>query len=102
MSEAVNILHAVERLVALAGIGPGADAGALKEVESVLLSMGLGQESSGYKSQKLSAVRDRFETWLGSRNWSQDGEDSRVFKGLLLRDIEHLRKALARGSEGQD
>jgi hypothetical protein len=102
MSEAVDVLHAVERLIGLAEVGPGANAEALQEAKSVLLGMGLVQGATGYKSEKLIAVRDRFETWMGSRNWSQDGEDSREFKRLLLRDIEHLRKALARGSEGQD
>jgi 3-methyladenine DNA glycosylase/8-oxoguanine DNA glycosylase len=88
MSEAVDNLHAIERLVALAGIGPGADANALQEARSVLARMGLGTGATGYKAEKLKVVSDGFES----------GRD----RSVLMRDIDHLRKALARGAEGQD
>jgi len=42
MTEAVDVLHAIERLVALAKAGPGADAAALKEANAALFRMGLG------------------------------------------------------------
>jgi hypothetical protein len=102
MSEAVDVLHAMERLVALAKAGPGADAGALKEANAVLFRMGLANGASGYKAEKLAVVRDGFEVWFSARKWGDDGDDPGTFRGHLLRDLEHLRKALARGSEGQD
>ena len=102
MTEAVDVLHAIERLVALAKAGPGADAAALKEANAVLLRMGLGNGASGYKAEKLAVVRDSFEAWFGDGKWADLGDDPKIFRGHLLSDIEHLRKALARGSGGQD
>ncbi len=102
MTEAVDVLHAIERLVALASAGPGADAGALREANAVLLRMGLGNGASGYKAEKLAIVRDDFEAWFGEGKWADAGDDSEAFRGRLILDIEHLRKALARGSGGQD
>jgi len=102
MTEAVDVLHAIERLVALAKAGPGADAAALKEANAVLFRMDLGSGASGYKAEKLAVVRDSFEPWLSVRKWVAYGDDPKVFSGHLLSDIEHLRKALARGSGGQD
>jgi hypothetical protein len=102
MSEAVDVLHAIERLVALANAEPGTDAGALQEVNSVLVRMGLGNGASGYKAEKLAVVRDGFEVWFSVRKWVDTADDPRKFRGQLLRDLEHLRKALARGSAGQD
>jgi hypothetical protein len=93
VSEAVDVLHAIERLVALANTGQRTDAAALDEVHSILSRMGLGTEATGYKDEKLMAVREGFESWFGV---------TAVSKTQLLRDIELLRKALARGSEGQD
>jgi hypothetical protein len=102
MSEAVDVLHAMARLVALANARPGADAAALGEVDAVLFRMGLGNGAGGYKAEKLAVVRDGFAKWLSARQWADDGGDSKAFGSQLLRDLEHLRKALARGSEGQD
>jgi hypothetical protein len=102
MTEAVDVVHAMERLVALANAGPRADAGALKEANSVLSRMGLGNRASGYKAEKLAVVRDGFEAWFSARSWADGGDEAKAFKSHLLRDLEHLRKALARGSEGQD
>ena len=102
MTEAVDVLHAIERLVALAKTGPGMDPEALKEANAVLVRMGVGNEAAGYKAEKLAVVRDRFETWFSEGKWVDSGEDAMAFRGHLLLDIEHLRKALARGSGGQD
>jgi hypothetical protein len=102
VTEAVDVLHAIERLVALAKTGPGEDAAALKEANAVLLRMGLGDGASGYKAEKLAVVRDGFEAWFGEGKSADSGDDSKAFRGRLLSNIEHLRKALARGSGGQD
>ena len=102
MTEAVDVLHAIERLVTLANAGPGADAGALRQANAVLLRMGLGNGALGYKAEKLTVVRDSFETWFSDRKWVDFGDCPKAFRGRLLADIEHLRKALARGSGGQD
>jgi hypothetical protein len=102
MTEAVDVLHAIERLVALAKAGPGADADALKEANAVLFRMGLANGASGYKAEKLAVVRDGFEAWFSDRKWADSVDDAKAFRGHLLGDIEHLRKALARGSGGQD
>jgi hypothetical protein len=91
MSEAVDNLHAIERLVALAGAGPGADANALREARVILTKMGFENGASGYKAEKLKVVSDGFDQLFS-------GEPT----GHLARDIDHLRKALARGAEGQD
>jgi hypothetical protein len=90
--EAVDVLHAIERLVAIARSGPALDPGAHGEVSAILARMGVSRDSSGYKAEKLSAVSQGFDAWLGSGQ----------LPGQLLADIEKLRKALARGSEGQD
>jgi len=102
MTEAVDVLHAIERLVAQANAGPAADVEALKEANAVLFRMGLGNGASGYKAEKLAVVRDGFETWFNEGKWADIGDDPKIFRGHLLSDIEHLRKALARGSGGQD
>jgi hypothetical protein len=102
MSEAVDVLHAMERLAALANAGPGVDTEALKEANAVLFRMGLAKGATGYKAEKLAVVRDGFESWFSVRKLTDHGDDPKIFKAQLLRDLEHLRKALARGSEGQD
>src|SRR5258706_13899936 len=102
MSEAVDVLHAMERLVALANTGPRADSAALNEVNAILGRMGLGKGATGYKAEKLAVVRDGFAVWLGARQWTDSSDESKTFRSRLLRDLEHLRKALARGSGGQD
>ena len=101
MTEAIDVLHAMERLVALANTGPRVDAAALKEANAVLFRMGLENGASGYKAEKLAVVRDGIERWFGDR-LADSGDDPKIFRAQLLRDLEHLRKALARGSEGQD
>jgi hypothetical protein len=90
MSEAVDNLHAIERLVALAhaGTGAGARDEALQEARAILSKMGFGNGATGYKAEKLKVVWDGF-------NSTPPGNH-------LLRDIDYLRKALARGAEGQD
>ncbi len=90
--EAVDVLHAIERLVAIARSGPGIEPEALKEVSAILSRMGLSSGSPGYKAEKLAAVSEGFGAWSSSGNRPE----------ALLHDIEKLRKALARGSEGQD
>jgi len=102
MTEAVDVLHAIEQLVSLARTGPGADPEALKEANAILFRMRLENGASGYKAEKLVVVWDGFEPWLSVRKWVAYGDDPKVFSGHLLSDIEHLRKALARGSGGQD
>jgi hypothetical protein len=102
MTEAVDVLHAIERLVDLAKAGPGVDAAALKEANAVLFRMGLESGALGYKAEKLAVVRDDFEGWFGEGQWADSEDDSQLARGHLLADIEHLRKALARGSGGQD
>ena len=93
MSEAVDNLHAIERLVVLAAAGPGANANALQEAQAILSKMGFENGATGYKAEKLKVVWDGFEDLPG---------DSGVARTQLLRDIDYLRKAMARGAEGQD
>ncbi|MEO6080831.1 MAG: hypothetical protein ABIQ86_13800 [Steroidobacteraceae bacterium] len=100
--EAVDVLHAVERLVAIAHSEPGADPGALKEVTAILSRMGLNDGSPGYKAEKLAAVCNGFGKWLGGGKEMAQEEDSNISREHLLSDIEKLRKVLARGSGGQD
>ena len=90
MSEAVDNLHAIERLVALANTGTGAGAGeeARKEAHAILSKMGFGNGATGYKAEKLKVVWEGFNSTPPSSH--------------LIRDIDYLRKALARGAEGQD
>jgi hypothetical protein len=102
MTDAVTNLHAIEKLLTLVNTGPGANAAASKEAKSVLFRLGQQSRAAGYTAEKLAAVRDDIETWFSPRNWLAYGDDPQVFKARLLRDIEHLKKALARKSEGQD
>jgi len=90
--EAVDVLHAIERLVAIARSGNGIEPEALEEVSVILARMGLNSGSPGYKAEKLAAVSGGFDAWRSSGQRPD----------TLLPDIEKLRKALARGSEGQD
>jgi hypothetical protein len=98
----VDVLHAVERLLALAHTGPGADAAALRQVDAVLDRMSKAGGASGYKAEKLAAVRAGFDTWFSAEPSAGRRDDPEVRRQHLLRDIEHLKKALARGAAGQD
>ena len=102
MTEAVDVLHAIERLTALVGPGPVPNPAALESARAVLASMGLGNGSTGYRAEKLTAVSDDFATWFGAGVPAAISADASTFRTRLLRDIEHLKKALARGSESQD
>ena len=93
MSEAVDNLHAIERLVALAKIGTGASDEVLQEAHAILSKMGFGNGAFGYKADKLKVVWEGFDSLSG---------ESAVDRTQLIRDIDYLRKALARGAEGQD
>jgi hypothetical protein len=68
----------------------------------VLVRMGFGGAAAGYKAEKLAAVRDGFDAWFSARQWAAMGEDPDAFRRRLLHDIEHMKKALARGAAGQD
>ena len=68
----------------------------------MLFRMGMANGASGYKAEKLAIVRDGLEAWFSDRKWAGSGNDATAFREHLLLDIEHLRKALARGSGGQD
>jgi hypothetical protein len=94
MSEAVDNLHAIERLLALAGTKPGASPEALAEAHAVLARMGYGRGASGYKAEKLKVVSDGFDSLFA--------DPPAIARSQLVRDIDYLRKALARGAEGQD
>jgi hypothetical protein len=100
--QAADVGHAIERLVALVGAGPGLNPEVLREVSTILSRMGLGHDATGYKVEKLVAVKGGFETWLSLRKWEAFGNDPNSFRNHLLSDIEKLRKALARRTEGQD
>lgn len=105
MNEAVDNLHAIEQLLALANAAPGADTDALQKVYAVLARLGLGSSASGYKAEKLKAVSDRFDAWLGSPQTNGRAAadiSTGVARTRLVREIDVLRKALARGAEGQD
>ena len=102
MTEAVDVLHAIENLVSLVDRAPATDANVLRDVDAILFRMGLGRGAKGYKAEKLASVRDAFHAWFSARGLQGGGDDSQLFRQRLLLDIEHLRKALARGSEGQD
>jgi hypothetical protein len=102
MTEAVDVLHAMERLIALLRAEPGTDPAALQEATALLLRMGHRNGAAGYRAEKLQVVHDGFERWFGAGAGMNPGADPTSFREQLRRDIEHLRKALARGSEGQD
>ena len=98
--EAPDAIHAIERLRELAGEGPGESPEALKEATTILCRMGSG--ASGYMSEKVAATKEGFETWFSAGNWEKYGSDPKAFRTILMHDIEKLRKALARGTPGQD
>ena len=102
MTEAVDVLHAISRLTGLVGASPTPDAVALESARAVLRSMGWGNSATGYRAEKLSAVGEDYAAWFGAGVPSVISTDPGAFRTRLLRDIEHLKKALARGSEGQD
>jgi hypothetical protein len=94
--------HAIERLRELATQGPGAHPEALKEAQAILSRLGVGGDPSGYLAEKLTAAKSSFEAWLSDSRRDSYGSDPQAFEATLLQDIEKLRKALARGSAGQD
>jgi hypothetical protein len=96
--QATDATAAITRLQDLVNAGPGASPEALQEATAILFGIG----GSGYLSEKVAATKVSFETWLGARKWEADGSDPQAFRMHLLQDIEKLRKALARGSTGQD
>jgi hypothetical protein len=100
--QAADVGHAIERLRELANKGPGAQPEALKEAQAILFRLGVDGDPSGYLSEKLTATRSSFEAWLGENQRGSDGGDRQAFGRTLTQDIERLRKALARGSAGQD
>jgi hypothetical protein len=102
MTEAVDVLHAIERLTSLVGAQPEPDPAALQSARDVLRSMGWGKGTTGYKAEKLAAVGEDFVTWFGTPDPAAASHDPNAFRTRMLQDIEHLKKALARGSEGQD
>ena len=99
--QAADVGHDIERLVALLGDGPRIDPGALLQVEYVLAHLERGASANPYKLEKIAAVRGDFRNWLGGTKLPNGSEPS-GFKIALTRDIEHLRKAFARGSQSQD
>lgn len=100
--QAADVGHAIERLRELADKGPGAQPEALQEAQAILSRLGVDGDPSGYLSEKLTAARGSFEAWLGESKRDRHGSDSQASGATLLQDIEKLRKALARGSAGQD
>jgi hypothetical protein len=54
--EAVEVLHAIERLVAMARSGSGFGPDARADVTVILSRMGMNTASTGYKAEKLGAV----------------------------------------------
>lgn len=99
--QSIDAGNAIKQLQELVNAGPGPDPQALNEAMLILFRLG-GGVPSGYLSEKLIATKGSFETWLSARKWQSCGEDSQTFRSILLHDIEKLRKALARGAEGQD
>lgn len=93
MSEAVDNLHAIERLVALASSGPRVGADTVLQAHTILSKMGYENGATGYKAEKLKVVWEGFDSLCS---------DAVLRNGQLLRDIDYLRKAMARGAEGQD
>jgi len=98
--EAPDAIHLIERLRELAGKGPGESPAALKELTTILHRMGSG--TSGYMSEKVAATKEGFEAWFSARKWEKYGSDPIAVRTILMHDIEKLRKALARGTAGQD
>jgi len=98
--EAPDAIHAIERLRELANERPGDSPEALKEATTILYRMGSG--ASGYMSEKVAAAKGSFETWFSPRKGEKHGSDPDAFRAILMHDIEKLRKALARGTAGQD
>jgi hypothetical protein len=92
---------AITRLQELVNQGPGENPEALKEAQAIVLRLG-SHEATPYQSEKLTAVRGSFETWLSAHKWEAYGSDPQTFRMHLLQDIEKLRKALARWATGQD
>ena len=98
--EAPDAIHAIERLRELAAQGPGENPTALKEATTILYRMGNG--ASGYMSEKVAATKERFEAWFSAPKWEENDSDPDAFRTILMQNIEKLRKALARGTHGQD
>lgn len=100
--QALDVGLAIKRLLELADMGPGANPEALQEAQAILHRMGSRGVASDYLAEKLTATNGSFETWLSERKWQVSGSDPQAFRMTLLQDVEKLRKALARGAEGQD
>ena len=97
--QAADVGHDIERLVAFLSEGPRTDPGGLLQAEYVLAHLERGAGANPYKLEKIAAVRADFRNWLGGATLAVEPA---TLKAQLIRDIEKLRKAFARGSESQD
>jgi DNA-binding MurR/RpiR family transcriptional regulator len=100
--ETTAVLDVIGQLVWLAEQQPGASPEASRVSDAALSRAALECGATGYKAEKLAVVRDGMATWLSARQWAADDQDAVAFRQLLLRNIEHLKKALVRQSTVQD
>lgn len=100
--QASDIGHGIEQLLAVVPHGPGDNAPALEQARAILFRLGRGNGATGYTAEKLEELAADLATWFGPGPWPSQNVDSAAFSNRLLRDIDRLRKALARGSQSQD
>jgi hypothetical protein len=101
MMQAADVGHVIEQLKALMGAGPGSNPEALSQAEAILARIRQAATLTTYTAEKVAAVADGFRTWL-SAGGGQKALAVEEFRSNLQRDIDKLRHALARRSEGQD
>jgi len=99
--QAADIGHVIEQLKALMGTGPGSNPEAQAQAEAMLDRIRQAAPPTPYTAERVAAVASGFRTWL-SAGGSQAGGSVDDCRRSLQREIDKLRHALSRRSEGQD
>jgi DNA-binding MurR/RpiR family transcriptional regulator len=100
--ETTDVLNVIGQLVSLVEREPGSNPEASRMADAALSRAGQACGATGYKAEKLAVVREGMTKWLSARHWAADDQDAAAFRQSLLRNIEHLKKALVRQSTVQD
>ena len=99
--QAAEVAHLIDQLRGMVSAGPGVQLDVLNQVNALLARIRMAAPPTAYTAEKVAAVESGFMTWLSAGGGQEPG-GAEEFRGMLQRDIDKLRHALARGSASQD